>query len=73
MNNTVTNKIKHFPQLFALGPQAPLKKLLQFPPYATISTQLDIYFHKYKDAKTFQDLLQGICLVKKNYLIGFLA
>ena len=21
MNNTVTNKIKHFPQLFTLGPQ----------------------------------------------------
>ena len=25
MKNTVTNKIKHFPQLFALGPQIPLK------------------------------------------------
>ena len=26
MNNTVTNKIKHFPQLFALGPQILLKQ-----------------------------------------------
>ena len=25
MNNTVTNKIKHFPQLFVLGSQIPLQ------------------------------------------------
>ena len=28
MNNTVTKKIKHFFQLFALGPQTPLKQKL---------------------------------------------
>ena len=51
MTNTVTNKIKHFLQLFALGPQTPLKqKLLQFPPLTAISTQLDKYVHKYKEA-----------------------
>ena len=32
MNNTATKKIKHFPQLFALGHKTPLKqKLVQFP------------------------------------------
>ena len=30
MNNTVTNKIKHIPQLFALGPQISLKQKWHF-------------------------------------------
>ena len=68
MNNTVTKKVKHFPQLFALGPQTPLITPIgaKITPISPISSQLDIYVHKYKDAKTFQNLLQGICLVIKN-------
>ena len=74
MTNTVTNKIKHFLQLFALGPQTPLKqKLLQFPPLTAISTQLDKYVHKYKEAQYFSGSFGSICLVIQNRLIRFLA
>ena len=44
MNNTVTNKIKQFPQIFALGPQIALKqKWHYFHSWSINTTKLDIY------------------------------
>ena len=72
MTNTVTNKIKHYPQLFALGPQIPLKlKWHYFFPQRTISTKLDIYVYKWKDANICKGLLQIICLIIIKYLTEF--
>ena len=50
INNTVTSKIKHFHQLFALCPlQIALKeKLYYFLSWSTITTKLDIHIYKYK-------------------------
>ena len=48
MNSTITNKIKHFPELFALGPQIPLKQRFNLF-LSVITTKLDIYVYKYKD------------------------
>ena len=43
MNNTVTNKIKHFRQLFPLEPQINLKrKWCYFLVWSAITTKLDI-------------------------------
>ena len=42
MNNTVTNKIENIPQLFALGPQTPLKKWDHFSSQSNMNTKLDI-------------------------------
>ena len=49
MNNTVTNKIKHFTQLFALDPQIPLKrKWHHFSLRSTGCIKLAIYVYRYK-------------------------
>ena len=73
INNIVTNKIKHFPQLFALGPQISLKLTWHhLLPQSAISTKLDIHVYKHKDANICKVLLQTICLVLIKYSIGFL-
>ena len=45
MNGSVTNKIKHFPQLFILGTQLPLWHY--FLSWSTISTKVYIYIYIY--------------------------
>ena len=67
MDNTVTNKIKHFSQLFALGPlKMTLKqKLHYFLSWSTITPELDIYYHKYKYC-ICKRLLEAVCLVTIN-------
>ena len=74
MNSTVTNKIRHFPQLFVLGPQLALFKskivLLLF--WSIITTKLDIYVYQYKDDYICKGLLQAIFLVSINISLSFL-
>ena len=66
MNNTVTNKTKLFPQLFASGPQIALKKSHYILSWLITTTKLDIYICKYKDDYISKGLLQPISLVKIN-------
>ena len=73
MNSTVTNIIKHFPKLFALGPQIALKrKWHYFLSWLTIATKLDIYVYKYKGDYICKGLLQAICLIIINIWLNFL-
>ena len=65
-------KIKHFPQLFALGLQIQLKlKWNHFLKESTVSTKLDIYIYNYKNDNICRGLSQTICLVRIKCLIGF--
>ena len=67
MNNTVTNNIKHFLELFALGPQIDLKRRWHyFLFWSIITTKLDIYVYKYKDDYIFKSLSQAVCLTTIN-------
>ena len=73
MNSTVTNKIRHFPQLFVLGPQIALKaRLYYFLFWSIITTKLDIYVYQYKDDYIRKGLLQAIFLVPINISLSFL-
>ena len=67
MNNTVTKKIKHFPQFIALGPQIALKRKLHcFLSRSTINIKLNVCVYKYKDGYICSGLLQPICSVTRN-------
>ena len=67
MNNTVTNKIKHFPEMFTLGPQIALKQKLQdFLLRSIITIKIDIQVYKYKNDYICKGLLQTICFVTVN-------
>ena len=58
MSNTVTNKIKHFPQLFATGPQICLQPTEMAPlSFIILRTTLDTNIYRYKDANMRRDLL----------------
>ena len=71
MNNTVTNKIRHFLQLFTFGPPILLKrKWFYFLYWSIISTKLEIYVYNYKYEYIY--LLQAICLVTINIWLYFL-
>ena len=73
MNNTVIKKIKHFRQLFALGPQIALKWRWYYILFWSIITiKLDIYVYKYKGDYIYKGLFQTICLVTINIWLNFL-
>ena len=73
MNNTFTNKIKHFPQLFALGPEMSSKrKWRDIPSWLTISIKLDKYVYKYSDIHISKGLMWPTCLVIINIWLDFL-
>ena len=72
MNNIITNKTKHFPELFALGLQRPLKQRWHyFLFWSIITAKLDIYVCKCKDDYICNGLLQAICLVTINIWLNF--
>ena len=61
MNNAVTSKIKHFPQLFPLGPQIVLKQKCHYLLSWSIKIiKLDMYVYKYRDDYICKGLLQAI-------------
>ena len=70
MNNTITNKIKHFPELFVLGKE--IWRWHYFLFWSTIIINLDIYVYKYKDDYICEGLLQGISLITINIWLNFL-
>ena len=70
INTFVTNKKKHFPQLFSSALKYPQTKMANLPK-PTISTKLDIYVYKNKDVTICKGLLQTICLVILKRLIEF--
>ena len=73
MNNTVTNKIKHFPELFALGPQIALKRNCHYFLSSPIfTTKLEIYVYKNKDDYICKGLLEAIYLFTINICINLL-
>ena len=73
MNNTGTNKIKRFPQLFVLGPQISLKwRWHYFLFWSIISIKIDIYAYKCKHDYISRGLWQTICLVTMNIWLNFL-
>ena len=63
INNTVTNKIKHFPQLFALGKEIAKRKWHYFFSWSVITAKLDHYVYKYKDGYICKGLIA-------SYLLG---
>ena len=74
MNNTVSNKIKYFPQLFALDQQIVLKRKWHYFLFGSvIATKPDIYTQKYKRLYICRGLLQAINLVTTNIWLNFLV
>ena len=69
INNTVTNKIKHFPQLLNLGLKC---NWHYFRSCSTITTGLDIYLSNCIDDYICKGLLQVISLVTKNTWLNIL-
>ena len=58
MSNTGTNKTKHFPQLFASGPQICLQPTEMAPlSFIILHIKLDTIIYRYKDANMRRDLL----------------
>ena len=72
MDNTVTNKIKHFPQSLALGTNSLKGKWHYIIFWSIITVKVDEYAYKYKDEYICKDLLQTICLVLINTWLNFL-
>ena len=71
LNNNVTNKTKHFPQLFALGLQIALNNSY-FLFWSVITTKLDIYVYTYREDYICKRLLQAIYLFTINIWLNFM-
>ena len=71
LNNNVTNKTKHLPQLFALGLQIDLNNFY-FLFWSIITTKLDIYVYTHREDHICKRLLQAIYLFTINIWLNFM-
>ena len=74
MNNTVTNKVKRFPQLFTRGPKIALKRKWRYClSWSIITTKVDIYtFISIKIITIARVLFESFSLATTTIWLNFL-